>query len=224
MPKHGEQPELARILGYTSQSILYGFPPTAVAFGNDEIFATNGSGGAITPTISDGNLVGKLNALGTIGSISMANLLGANMLDWHFVRKSANESVTSSTTLQDDDELLFSAAANTDYIFDMYVDFTAHASGDMKFDFTGPSGASINLGEREYADILDDQGADHISAFSTADTAAGQGAFHVFLRFHGTISIAGTAGTVQFRWAQNASHGTATIVYAGSYLRAMKVH
>jgi len=61
------------------------------------------------------------------------------------VRKTSNESVTSSTTLQDDDALVFAIGASENWAITFHVFFRSSTGGDIKFGVTVPSGAAGSL-------------------------------------------------------------------------------
>lgn len=146
--------------------------------------------------------------------------------DVDYVHKTADESVTSSTTIQNDNHLLVSVAANTEYEIIVRLAVNGSAAADFKMAWTMPAGCT---GQRF------SRGPAVSSATSTADTttrasgltdnftteinygvfSTGQLSFVEEILY---VVTAGTAGVVQLKWAQNASSGTATTVVAGSYI------
>ena len=54
--------------------------------------------------------------------------------------KTATESVTSSTTLQDDDELVVTVEANTKYRVELLLLYDGNAAGDIQVKLVAPSG------------------------------------------------------------------------------------
>lgn len=137
------------------------------------------------------------------------------------IRKTADESVTSSTSMQDDNELLIAVAANTNYIFEGFIIYDGATAGDIIMGWSGPAGSTIEW----FADSLINSATTGVDAvartYQTTGTPSG-GALgagsNVFANPRGIIQVAGTAGNLQFRWAQLASSGTATRVRAGSML------
>lgn len=145
------------------------------------------------------------------------------------VRKTADEAVTSSTTLQVDDQLFLPVAANSVYLMDCYLFYNGAAdpAGGFGLDWTGPAGFSmdwssfgvngaIGLGTMTDYDAvrlanngLRNHGTNNVGTFMS-------------MACRGTIVTAGTAGTVSLRWAQGASNATATTLKANSWLRFMK--
>jgi hypothetical protein len=131
--------------------------------------------------------------------------------------KEADESVTSSTTLQNDDELWFAVAANEVWQFEGSMFIDTISSADFRFAVTGPSGA---VG-RVFAAYSDTAAFDaHVGAGDLGDTIDLQTAnTGTLVRFWGGIHNGANAGNLQVQWAQRVSQGTATTVHAGSYIK-----
>src|SRR5574341_1924364 len=79
------------------------------------------------------------------GTLLPASDLNTYMVQQNFVRKTADESVTSSTTLQDDDHLVIAVEANTNYFIEAFLIYDGDAAGDFKFTFSVPAGATLAL-------------------------------------------------------------------------------
>jgi hypothetical protein len=172
-------------------------------------------------------------AVGANGTVLTADSTAATGLAWatpsagatiKSVRKSSNQSVTSSTTLVDDSQLLFAVEANATYLFNIFLwVYAADGTPDIKLTVTGPSGSSIAFSPSTYYAT-----GDGTTALGTV--ATGGVTFGAFVDanernqlYFGSILNGGTAGNLQFRWAQNTSSGTATTVKAGSYIYGIKV-
>ena len=130
--------------------------------------------------------------------------------------KSADETVTSSTTLQNDDHLVVSVAANTTYLLEFVFMFNANASGDLKTTFTVPSGTTGSLC------ATTDAGSSAGISMTSVPVWDGTGADEQ-ARLWGRIVTSAAAGTVRLQWAQNASFGTGTILRNGSFLRITRI-
>lgn len=127
------------------------------------------------------------------------------------VVKTADEGVTSSTVLQNDDELTFTTTSGQwAVIFVLYVD--GATSGDIKIG----TGFTIQGGHGILSSVSGTSGSiETISNNTQAYGLAGAGT-------KSTIIITGqTTGSLQLQWAQNSSNVTATTVYAGSFLIAV---
>lgn len=140
-----------------------------------------------------------------------------------FARKTADESVTSSAVMQDDNELTVTVEANAVYWFQLLERIDATAASDYKSQLTLPSGATsvsaidaITIAGTAYNQF------DLITTSFQTTEGAGAGTVRIAIR-NGIIITSSTAGAVTLQWAQNTSGGTATILKAGSYLIALKV-
>lgn len=147
-----------------------------------------------------------------------------------FVRKGSDESVTSSTTLQNDDALAYTVAAagSFDFVIRLAVTSAADAAGDVKIGFTFPTGtldffgqgldvslASGNIGTTHHGTALGATSGSTALAFGCSTTTS-------FIRLEGTL-VATAAGTLQLQWAQQASNASATTVKAGSSMKVRQV-
>lgn len=133
-------------------------------------------------------------------------------------RKTADELIASSTTLQNDDNLAWAVTASAVYLMELRVQYKADAAGDLKWGFTFPSGLTMLYG---YWGVYDSA-----SAFTSngqkiqtdVPVVGGVGASTgIMLAMSGIVTVAATAGTLQFQWAQNTSNVNSTTVCAGSY-------
>jgi hypothetical protein len=163
---------------------------------------------------------------GHITTIADFDLLGVYAL------KTANESVTSSTTLQNDDELAIPLAGNAKYIMDGFLFYQGASSpaGDLKMDFLVPSGGVMKWanfgvnpsGLTQYNVVGEGAAAGSPRAVGT-NGIPGSGGIEMSCAPRGYISTSSTSANLQFRFAQNVSSATATTVLAGSWLRVVRV-
>jgi len=141
------------------------------------------------------------------------------------VVKAADESVTSSTTLQDDNHLILPLEANATYTLEggLYYDGQFNA-GNLKLTWTLPASATFYWsangpatgGAAAYASNAVTSGNISLGTYGTggAKTTASVNA---------TVVTVGTAGNMTLRWAQDTSNATATTIYAKSWLRAWRI-
>ena len=121
------------------------------------------------------------------------------------VRKTADENVALNTTVQDDDALLFTAAASARYLVELFlVLYSANAAPDFKWAISAPAGAVVNI----------------FDGATPVDLAAATEKYY-YIRFEVIMST--TGGSVKLQWAQNASNATATTVKAESLLRYARI-
>lgn len=137
------------------------------------------------------------------------------------IRKTADETLATSTTFQDDNHLFFSVAANEIWAFELELLFSTPVAADFKMQWTSPAGATGN-----WWGFWNDNGGptvNYITRRSLAgtfalDTANGDGN----LAIRGAVVNSTTAGTLQLQWAQNAASGTTT-VFANSFLLGQRL-
>lgn len=137
--------------------------------------------------------------------------------------KTADETVTSSATLQDDNELFVTVAANMTYIVTgyLYVSSTS-ATPDFKAAYTGPASATFTnslWGQTTTASST--IGSIDVGVSTAIGSAHGRGTFNgpVTLTIFGLLTVAGTAGTFRLQWAQNTSDPAGVTLKAGSWLK-----
>ena len=110
--------------------------------------------------------------------------------------------------------MLFSVAANTNYIIFGVIYLTSNATADFKFAFSVPTGTT------------GDQGASGLSTTVTQATStignvvpvAVSNTNRLAVWVYASILVGSTAGTLNFQWAQNTSDVGNTVVLAGSSL------
>jgi hypothetical protein len=136
--------------------------------------------------------------------------------------KSSTEDVTSSTTLQNDDELFIAMAANTVYSVTMILEVQASSlTPDFKFDFAIPTGAD---GAYSFHSTLSGGTSIGASADWTTDQVVSLGttSTRTIIVLQGSIATSSTAGNLQLRWAQNTSSIDTVFVRSGSSLMLVK--
>lgn len=137
-------------------------------------------------------------------------------------RKASDESVTSSTTLQNDNDLLFAIGANETWTVDFLIHATFSAVGQAKVAVNAPSGATVRTSATLVPDAI-------VPGFGSSGSIAGAISLVSALAVAGAIRITATivngatAGNVTLQWAQNVSDGTATTFLANSSMVANKI-
>jgi parallel beta-helix repeat protein len=144
-----------------------------------------------------------------------------------FRYKTSDQSVTSSTALVDDADLQFAVAAGEVWelsgtLFvdgsqagDFGVRITTPASPTGYWRSTGPNGSASSTTATSILPTA--------QLFNTTPTVGMLGAGVIVPVQITGLLVNTTAGTVKIQWAQGTSDATATIVKAGSYLRAKRV-
>ena len=147
-----------------------------------------------------------------------------------FVRKTADESVTSSAVLQNDDHLLYTISAAGTYVFDVILVGTsaANAAGDIAVGFTFPTGTLHLIGQGPDIGLASGNvqtgqwGAGLSIASGATFNGYGLSTNNVGIWLHG-ILIATATGTLQLQWAQNTSNASASTVKSGSHMVVKQV-
>jgi hypothetical protein len=150
-----------------------------------------------------------------------------------YIAKTADETITSSTTLQNDDHLVLPVVANAVYTFDLdlYMIDAGDFTGDFKMTFTCPTGATFDMhGEGAHATSFtggtssDGEWIGKLATTSAGATLAfGVGTGLTAVRVHGRLVMGGTGGNFQLQWAQNASDASGTTLKAGSFMTMNRV-
>jgi hypothetical protein len=149
---------------------------------------------------------------------------------WHLIaKKTADESVTTSTVFQDDDHLVLALAANEVWQFQYMLIVQGSSSGDLKMQWTFPASGSFSA----QATVEPSAGgafSTQLQETTTSPTGSvitnigGAGAtIPRIIVVHGFIINASTAGNLTLQWAQNTSNATATTLKTNSALWGAKL-
>ena len=146
------------------------------------------------------------------------------------IKKNALESVTSSTTLQNDDDFIVSLEASRVFLIHLFLVIVGNTSGDIKLDWTVTGGVAQYTARNCLGMATAGTNAFNTSvrvtshALTTAvdyGTETGDGIIQE--DFLVETVTAGTSGTLTLRWAQNTSNATATSVSAQSFMTIEEV-
>jgi hypothetical protein len=151
-----------------------------------------------------------------------------NALPHLIVRKTADQSKVSDTTLADDNTLALTVATNEIWLITLYLLYEGSSTGDFKYAFTFPSGTLG--GTCVWYDQTNTLGVTNSYFYATTSPSAAKnltgqasgitvGPVPINMLYVG----GGVGGSVKFQWAQNVSDATATIVKANSTLWAVKL-
>ena len=145
------------------------------------------------------------------------------------VRKTADESRSSTTTLADDTHLVFAGEANAVYVMWGWVKYFTGNTPDIKMQFTVPTGC---LGE--WAWMMPGAGtlAGSVNGYSirtesndvnVVRTGYGTSDTQQNTPVSGIFRLSSTAGNIALQWAQNVSDAAATILYTDSWLMFQRI-
>lgn len=152
----------------------------------------------------------------TAASIAYGSCVGGPT----YVYKTADETISSDSTLSDDAALKFAASANTKYLGEIFFWMATVAAADFKFGLNCPAsptsvrwnslrqvwgGTTLNVGALQTA----------CGSVTITATSSGDG----WIRMDFFVENGASAGTIALQWAQNTSDPGNTTVQKGSWLR-----
>lgn len=160
---------------------------------------------------------GSLSASMSIAALSAVYPKNLNL--GFKITKQVAETVNNSTVLQDDDELFFAVAANTDYEFEFTLFTSTNPAADFKLQLTGPAAPTFILTIASYYHPNGNTAAEVATAFSTVAIFTSDTGNDGMIKITGTLYNGANAGTVQLQWAQNTAFVGNTQVRKGSTIR-----
>lgn len=136
-----------------------------------------------------------------------------------YARKTGDETVNNSATLQDDDQLFLPVVAGAVYEMRLRAYFVSPPTPDIKFGWGYPAGTKM------WWTAIDAQTGTTLGKLTETDVAAVVtiGPTWQTQTFEGAVIVGGTSGTLNFRWAQNGANPSNTIVHEGSMLMLERV-
>ena len=140
-------------------------------------------------------------------------VLGGGVVE--LVVKGSDQS-NSTTTLQDASDMSFAIAANTEVWMKAELYFLDNGGGDVKWDFTVPSGCSGSYWYQTFG-----ASSDELAENSIADTEAISMVTDQTMRvtMHGLINNGANEGTIKLRFACNGASAGNTALQSGSYIQ-----
>lgn len=137
--------------------------------------------------------------------------------------KPGDTSRTSTATRTADPDLVIALAANLSYVVDSHLMYDAGSVGLFQAYWTVPAGATL-VGSPWGLDLAvtsTSVGAIRVLATGASMGAGGSGTI-VTARPVAQVIMGATPGNLSLTWAQGVSNGTATILKAGSWIRAIQ--
>ena len=135
--------------------------------------------------------------------------------------KPATETVNTNNVLQNDDDFVFTVAANATYAVTGLLVVNSGGTPDFQFQWILPAAATIDgLVDTDLNNI---GGASHMGFTEAGTTAINGQAADISHTFSATLQVAGTAGTAQLQWAQNTSNASNTSVLIGSWITLRRI-
>lgn len=152
-------------------------------------------------------------------------LPAADVNEWFVSKvavKLADQSVTSSADLVDDNELFVSVSANAVYFMTVHVLYVAGA-GHLKWGWTFPAGAVLEHVVKGYWSVADTSELVPCDATNPNPSFSGSGASLCNWAGTGTLKTSSTSGTLHAQFAQLAVNAAATVVKAQSMLTLQRI-
>lgn len=135
--------------------------------------------------------------------------------------KTQDESIDTSTTLQDDNHLTFPVKAGEVWGISAYLICEYNTSGQIKVGINGPTSGFFQIAASENCNGVTPAYGTQTS-LNTGISLVVVGAIAGVIEMVGAIAP-NADGTVAVQWAQAVSNGAATTVKAGSYLIAYRI-
>jgi hypothetical protein len=157
-----------------------------------------------------------------VGQEPGADDLNRFLIQQAFALKPADESIASSTTLQNDDDLRLAVQADVTYWVQAHLIYEASTTSDLQLGWLFPTGSTftwvsdaLGTGATGSTDIV--SRTRQAGSGGSAPGGVGAGTPVVAVP-KGVLQVGPSAGFLRLRWAQQVSSGTATVVKAGSLL------
>lgn len=186
--------------------------------------------GLVVGTSDAQTLTNKTLTSPTIDTPTISSPTITGVGQFRYVAKTADESVTSSTALQDDDHLLFSITTGGTYLIDafLYGVSAANTAGDIAVGFSFPTGTLHFSGRGAHNSLAAGSESTgewivRLSATSgTTNIPYGLSTAGVAMHLHASFTATAT-GTLQLIWGQLASDASASTLKAGSHMTILRV-
>jgi hypothetical protein len=178
-----------------------------------------------------GNIKGAKGDTGTAGTNGTNGADGTNGTNgggFIYAKKTANETVANTTTVQADDNLTIPIGANETLEFEALI-FVTSGGGSFKVFPSAPTGSTI----RWEAMLVDSASTTPVAIYGLDGTVsmswtmtnynAGTGAGSDWCQVKGVVTNGATAGNLTLFWAQKTANAGVTTVQAKSFIRAGKM-
>ena len=138
-----------------------------------------------------------------------------------YVIKGSDTTRNNTDTLANDTGLVTGTLpANSVWEFEAVIHYRSSTVADYKHAMIMPSGATLIASVLFYSSAA---ALTHAVYAGASLAGGGLGAVTIDLRVKGILRIGGTAGTVQYQWAQNTLEVSDTITYAESYMKLLRI-
>jgi len=142
-------------------------------------------------------------------------------------RKTADQSVTSSTALVNATSMTLPVGANEVWLFAFNIVYSGANTGDLKLAFTFPAAGRIDAtahwGNSAGTSALAEFSGTTTPTTSQIFTGSGGSTVHYLFPLPGIFTNSSTAGDLQLQFAQGTSDATATTMYTNSTVYGVKL-
>jgi hypothetical protein len=190
-----------------------------------------------SPTDTTAGRIAYINNTGTVGFTTLGVRIESgksaqfiwNGTAWNYVGelaeqgtvyvvKPADQTVTLSTALVNDNDFVFNIGANETWVFRIDINGISPTAADWKFAVTAPAGATCDVSASDFEGATAQA---NLGCGVSSGLISGSGVDDP-VWVTGTISTGATAGQVRLQWAQFGASGS-TIVRLGSAMSAYRV-
>jgi hypothetical protein len=141
------------------------------------------------------------------------------------IYKNADETLSNSAALQNDDAITLTPATSATYIWEAFVSYGAGTTADIQFAWTFPAGASCDwtsIGLDTTSALNNVLAIGYTSGTGKSYGGAGVASFRA-VHFFGRLVMGSTGGAFAMQWAQNVATVENTVVKAQSWLSMRRV-
>lgn len=136
-------------------------------------------------------------------------------------RKTADETVNNSATMQDDNDMVLAVAANATYQIEGAWYYNTGTTPDIKMQFTFPAGLTMFYVVEGVAVSTSVLG--QFKSIQTTVSILEGVAGDRIATIEGLVIVSSTAGNLRVQWAQNTANASDTKMLAGSYIKLMRL-
>lgn len=146
------------------------------------------------------------------------------------ITKSSSTTRTTTTTVTDDPDLSMALDANSTYIVEFHVYYSAINAEKIKTTWTVPSGVTGSRGVQGAGSNANDSSLDNVlcrNGVHDYTTAVTYGTRNSSVLCHSyeesIVTVGSSSGNVALGWAQATSGSTGTVVANGSWMRVTRI-
>ncbi|MEP7235254.1 MAG: hypothetical protein ABI778_08160, partial [Ignavibacteriota bacterium] len=220
----GSDGQLLKILNSTSQSMTIA-DQSASSTAANRITSATGTDIVLTGSYSEVDLIYDATASRWIVTNPPSAGSGGSSSTIGFAYKASDQSVTSSTTLVNDNDLAIAINANDTWEIhgELHADCSS-STPNIKVAFTIPAGATMKIFYNGISDGGVTAGASVLTASGVSKTVNITGGTSTYIQIHGIVLNGGNSGNIQLKWAQGTSNGNSVILRTNTFLRGTKVN